>query len=64
MYLTIFLLSCNGKRFIKNPNLLTDTANQKQLEWLARLCIAEDAAKGLIWNLLLVNAHFIFKSIV
>uniref|UniRef100_A0A2N9IAH2 Protein kinase domain-containing protein n=1 Tax=Fagus sylvatica TaxID=28930 RepID=A0A2N9IAH2_FAGSY len=23
------------------------TANQKQLEWLARLCIAEDAAKGL-----------------
>ncbi|XP_075658369.1 putative LRR receptor-like serine/threonine-protein kinase At1g67720 isoform X1 [Castanea sativa] len=24
-----------------------DNANQKQLDWLARLCIAEDAAKGL-----------------
>jgi hypothetical protein len=58
----IFLLSCDGNDLIKTLNLLTDSANQKRLDWLARLRIAEDAAKGLICNLLVVHGHLFFKS--
>jgi len=29
-----------------NSNALTECSNQKKLDWLARLRIAEDAAKG------------------
>lgn len=43
------LLTCQksiSRRKLDDIYLLTDSSNQKHLDWLARLRIAEDAAKG------------------
>ena len=57
LFSIIFSYQLQWKQLINKSwhNLLADSTNQKCLDWLGRLYVAEDAAKGLMWNFFLLD---------